>query len=319
MTGLDAMANARLSRRTLLKGTGAVGLGLALAGAFPYESLAEQATSAAQVESIQDILDVTVTTEMFGVTFLGAALESNRQGNFQPAFPAPVVAILTAARAQEQFHLEFFQSLGGKPLTQTFNIPNPALLTDSRLFFDTLQMQETREVAAQIAAFNTFTALKRPDLIKVSFQYAAEEAEHRVLANYAAGTRPANNYGFAPALYGSVAQFVADLRRLGVIGGSGPAATYPGPGTIDPTNVIERTPGGPAVTCTAAAAPAPPAQPPMPGLPNTGAGYGAAGGDAVQRMLGLLGVAGIGAAAAALSRRRATEPAARAETQANQE
>jgi hypothetical protein len=313
MTGLDALTNARLSRRTLLKGTGAAGLGLALASAFPYESLAAQATSAAQAESIQDILDATVTTEMFGVTFLGAALDSASKGNYNPAIPAPVIAILTAARAQEQFHLEFFQSLGGKPLTQTFTIPNPALLTDSRLFFDTLQAQETREIAAQLAAFTTFTALKRPDLVKVSFQYAAEEAEHRVLANYAAGTRPANNYGFAPALYGSVAEFVAALRQLGVIGGSGPAATYPGPGTINPADVIERTPSGPAVNCTPAAT-TPPAPAPMPGLPNTGAGHGATGGDAVQRMLGLLGVAGIGAAAAALSRRRAT-----AEARANQE
>ena len=67
---------------------------------------------------------------MFGVTFLGAGLDSNAKGNFKPAWPADVVAVVTAARAQEQAHLDFFTSLGGKPLTQTFNIPDPALLTN---------------------------------------------------------------------------------------------------------------------------------------------------------------------------------------------
>ena len=294
MNTLDTVTSARFSRRTLLKGAGAAGAGLALAHAGLLQD------AAAQQESLQDILDITVTTEMFGVTFLGAALESNRQGNFNPAFPDPVVAILEAARAQEQFHLEFFESLGGEPLTSTFNVPDPALLTNTTFFFETLQAQETREVAAQIAAFRTFVALGRPDLVKVSFQYAAEEAEHRLLANYAAGTRPASNLGFAPALYTSVGEFLADLRQIGIIGGSGPAATYPGPGTIDPTNVTNRTPDGAVVSCA----------PAMPGLPNTGGG----GGRGPQETLGLLGLAGLGAAAAAvLSRRLAAQSAERDE------
>lgn len=158
MNPLETAASAHVSRRTVLKGAGAAGVALALAQAgFLHEAAAQQQ----QQENLQDILDITVTTEHFGVTFLGAAIESNRQGNFNPKIPDPVIAILTAARAQEQFHIEFFQTLGGKPLTTTFNVPNPALLTDPVLFFDTLQAQETREVAAQLAAFNTFVALRR--------------------------------------------------------------------------------------------------------------------------------------------------------------
>lgn len=129
----------------------------------------------------------------------------------------------------------------------------------------------------------------RADLVKVSFQYAAEEAEHRVLANYAAGKRPANDLAFAPALYGTVAEFAAALRQLGVVGGSGPAATYPGPGAIDPTNVTNRTPDGQVVSCTA---------PGMPGLPNTGGGGGS------RDNLQLLALAGLGTAAAGLFTRR---------------
>jgi len=85
---------------------------------------------------------------------------------------------------------------------------------------------------------------------------------------------------------------VADLRKVGIIGGSGPAITYPGPGQIDPTNVIERVPGGVAIDCTTSA-PAP-----MPGLPNTGGG-GSANGSGHLATLGALGlgVAAVGALA----------------------
>ncbi len=249
MNKLETITQTRLPRRTLFKGVGALGVGLALdkAGLLPSIS-----TDVAAAENLQDILDTTVTVEMFGVTFLGAGLDSNAKGNFTPAWPAPVVAIVTAARAQEQAHLDFFTGLGGKALTQTFHIPDPAILTDLKVFFNAVQEEETREIAAQIAAMMSFTAMNRPDLVKVSFQYAAEEAEHRVLANYAMGARPANNYGFAPALYANTTDIIAALKQAGIIDGSGPAAMFPGPGTIDATNVIERTPGGPAVSCSAA-------------------------------------------------------------------
>ncbi len=277
MNKLETVTNARLPRRTLFKGVGALGVGLALdkAGLLPSIS-----TDVAAAENLQDILDTTVTVEMFGVTFLGAGLDSNAKGNFKPAWPAPVVAIVTAARAQERAHLDFFLGLGGKPLTQTFTIPDPAILTDLKVFFNAVQEEETREVAAQIAAMMTFTAMNRPDLVKVSFQYAAEEAEHRVLASYTMGARPPNNYGFAPALYQNTTDIIADLKKVGIIGGSGQAAMFPGPGTIDASNVIERTPGGTAVSCAAASsvpsAPAPSAPSVPPAPPRTGGGGEAA-------------------------------------------
>ncbi len=279
-------------RRTLLKSATALGAGLALARA---EFLPSMAADAATAENIQDILDITVTTEMFGVTILGAGLESNRMRAFNAPFTDAEVAVVTAARAQEQFHLNFFQSLGGKPLTGTFHLPTPTILTDRTMFFNTVQQQEGREVAAQIAAMLTFVSLSRADLVKASFQYAAEEAEHRLVANYAAGARPANNIAFAPMLYSTVAAYLANLQQLGIIGGSGPALTFPGPGMIDPSNVIERTPGGVSVSGTASApsataAPSRAASAPGTAVvpnaaPRTGAG-GGSGGVFVPRRLG---------------------------------
>jgi len=302
MNTLETAAGARCSRRTAIKGAGAgaAGLGLALAGTARFEPVA------AQAESVQDILNITATTEAFGVTVLGEALASNEQGNYDQPFPEPVVAILTAARAQEQFHLEFFQGIGGELLTDTFTVP-PELLTDYAAFFSALVLQETSEVAAQIAAFQTFTAAGRSDLVKVSFQYAAEEAEHRVLANYALGSRPANDIAFAPALFGSVTEFLASLEERGIIGGAGAAITYPGPGEIDATGVTERVPGGPEVACA-------PVE-----LPSTGTGTGSLGPVAgsnqdLPRLLGLLGLGGA-AVAAGLSYRTAARASARADAQ----
>ncbi len=174
MNSHDRAAAAPFPRRTLLKGTGAVGLGLALTGAAHVQP------AAAQDRDLQTILNITATTEAFGVTALGEAIRSAEEGNYNQPIPDPVLAILRAARAQEQFHLDFFREAGGELLTETFTVP-PALLTDYATFFSTLVELETRETAAQIAAMLTFTQLERPDLVKASFQYAAEESVIRVI------------------------------------------------------------------------------------------------------------------------------------------
>ncbi len=231
--------SALLSRGAVLKGAavGAAGVTLAQAGLFR--------ALAAESESVQRILDITATIERFGVTFLGAGIESAQQKNFNKPIPAPVLAIVKAAQAQEHFHLAFFERAGGRPFVETFTIP-PAALTDYDTFFNAIVVQEGAEVATQIAAIGVYARLKRPDLVKISFQYAAEEAEHRVLANAALGTQPANDRAFAPMLFGTVGEMLVSMRRRGLIGGSGKAVAYPGPTPIDATNVTYRTPSGPA-------------------------------------------------------------------------
>ncbi|MDQ3411120.1 MAG: ferritin-like domain-containing protein, partial [Chloroflexota bacterium] len=155
---------------------------------------------------------------------------------------------------QEAFHLDAFEQAGGQPLVDTFTVP-PEFLTDFNAFFTAIVDQELAETAAQIAAMRVFTDMGRPDLAKVSFQYAAEESEHRVLANYTRGVRPANDLAFIPVLFETVDEFLASLEERGIIGGTGTEIVYPGPGEIDATNVIERVPGGAVVDCAPAAIP----------------------------------------------------------------
>jgi len=253
-------ARAQVSRRTLLKGAGkgagALGAGLLLAQSgllSPAANAAHALTRGAtqETEQVQDILDILATNEAFGVTLVGTILDSAKNGAYSPAIPAKVLKVLTGVRAEEQFHLDFLKAAGARLRTQTFYLMDPKLLTDPHTLFTDLVALEDAAIAAVMASLRTFAREGRIDLLKANFQFATEEAEHRLLANHALGTRPANDQAFAPALFATVAEFYAALKQKGIIDGSGKRITYPGPGPIDSSNVIYRTPGGPEVASCA--------------------------------------------------------------------
>ena len=228
-----------MSRRSLVQGAaiGFAGLALLQLGCGDSEGPSG--------DDFQDILDATATVEQFGITFLGAGIASAQHSGFDKPWPPEVLAIVQAARGQEKAHLDFYLSQGARSLESTFTIP-PELMTGFDAFFAAVVEEEALEVAAQVAAMRAFAGQKRPDLAKFSFQYAAEEAEHRLLANYTLGTRPANDTAFAPKLLTSAPAIVDSLRSRGLIGGNGTAVEFPGPGQIDMTNVTNTTPDGPA-------------------------------------------------------------------------
>lgn len=249
------VAERAMSRRGLFRTAAASFAGLTLAqlgcssSGMMGSGTAAQAGAIGEVaagsESVQDILNVTATVERFGVTFLGAGIEAAEQNRFNKPWSPLVLAVVKAARAQEQFHLDFFESAGGKAMLDTFTIP-PAALTDFNTFFQAVVEQESLEIAAQLAAIKTYAGLKRPDLVKVSFQYAAEEAEHRIAANYTLGARPAADIAFAPMRLASTRAILDSMRQRGLIGGTGKPVAFPGPGQIDASSVTNRTPDGPA-------------------------------------------------------------------------
>ncbi len=245
----ESLRTVSLSRRSLMAGVGVSAVAFTTAQSTFLRARAQES------ESLQDILDVTVTVEQFGITFLGAGLEAQRNGDYDMPWPEQVVAIVEAARAQEAAHLAAFEAAGGKSLVDSFTIPPNTLLVFND-FFSAVVDQETAETAAQIAALRTFTEMGRPDLVKVAFQYGAEEAEHRVLANYTRGNRPANDRAFAGAPYQSVSEVLDSMRARGVIDGGGTEVAYPGPGEIDDSNITETEPGGIAVACGPSATPA---------------------------------------------------------------
>jgi len=247
---LAFLTDPRPSRRALLQGAGVFGAGLTLARLGLSRPAME---AAAETETVQDILNILATNEAFGVTLVGTVLHSASKGAYSPVIPDMVLKVLTGVRAEEQFHLDFLKGAGAKLLTDTFHIPDPKLLTNPTVLFKDLVELEDAAIAAVMASLPTFARERRFDLLKANAQFATEEAEHRLLANHALGTRPANDHAFALALFATVAEFLAVLKTKGIIGGSGMKVIYPGPGApIDPTGVIYRTPGGPLVDCVSA-------------------------------------------------------------------
>lgn len=260
MTDLETAASKPISRRTLLTSAGAGGVALMLAHTGLLHPDAAQAASelhyGAAPERVQDVLDIFATNEAFGVTLVGTILDSAKNGSYTPALPDKVLRSLRAVRAEEQFHLDAIKKTGGRLRTDTFFLTDPHVLQDPHTLFTDLVELEDAAIASVMASFRTFTHARRPDLVKQNFQFAAEESEHRLLANRNLGVRPANDQAFQPALYATVAEFYDALREKGIIDGStiggGRKIVYPGPGAIDPSDVTYRTPAGPSVTDTCA-------------------------------------------------------------------
>ncbi len=200
---------------------------------------------AATCESVQDIINIAATAEAFAVTALGGALENAAMGKL--ALNAEHVQALTAARAEEQAHYQFLTGAGAKPLTTTFTVPDPKIVTDVPTFLKTLIMLEEAFIAAYLAAAQEFAILGEARLAQVALQIGAVEAEHRagvrffaIQAGVLSGTP--NDVAFEKALFTSVGQAAAALQQLGFIGGSGEQITYPGPGVIDFTGVTQLQP-----------------------------------------------------------------------------
>ena len=262
MNHVGRLLDARVSRRTVVKGAGAAGIGLSLGAtnlSLGGASVLNRGSSlrqvgllravAAQDETVEQIINIAITAEALAVTLLGGAVASAEAGMYDEPIPDLVVEILKAARAEEQFHYDYLAAEGAVPLTTTFTVPDPALLTSTSTLFTTLVALETAFVAAYMAAAYRFAELGQVELVKIAVQTAAVEGEHRVLANYVLGTRPADNYAFYPNLFPSVGAAAQALIDLGFIGGSGTEVSYPGPGEIDASMVENTEPSGLSVSC----------------------------------------------------------------------
>jgi len=260
MTDLETAAGKQISRRTLLTSTGVGGVALLLSSTGLLRPDAARAASelhyGAAPERVQDVLDIFATNEAFGVTLVGTILDAAKKGSYSPALSEKTLRSLRAVRAEEQFHLDAQKRTGGRLRTDTFFLTDPHVLEDPHTLFTDLVELEDAAIASVMASFRTFTHAGRPDLVKQNFQFAAEESEHRLLANRNLGVRPANDQAFAPALYATVAEFYDALREKGIIGGSelggGKKIVYPGPGAIDSSDVTYTTPAGPSVAANCA-------------------------------------------------------------------
>jgi len=196
-------------------------------------------------ETVQEMIDIAVTAEAFAVTLLGEAIASAERGEL--SLNDEEIMTLVAARAAEQAHYDVLTEAGAQPLTETFTVPDPELLTNTPLFLETLVSLEEAFIAVYTAAAQQFVIMGEGDLAQLALQIGAVEAEHRAGARFLAIQTGAiegvpNDVAFEKALFGSVGEAAAMLEELGFIGGDGAEITYPGPGEIDTTGVDNLTP-----------------------------------------------------------------------------
>ncbi len=216
----------KVSRAQLIAAAGA-GIGLA---ALPAGAGAQTAT---MTESTQQIFNVADTAEHLAITLLTAAVNAASALGLKDL----TLAIVQAALAEEVFHADFLEANGATSATNTFTVPNPALLTDYNTFFSTLVTLEAAFVAAYLRATTEFSMAGNQTLAQYTYQIGGVEAEHRTLARAALALNgqtadiPPNNLAFESDLFLTVADAATALTNLGFIGGTGTQVTYPGRGT----------------------------------------------------------------------------------------
>jgi hypothetical protein len=226
-------------RRTATEGTtrrrmlGQVG---ALAAAGGMATLARTGTAAAAVrtggDSLERFLNFTVTQEQFGVTAVTTAIRK------APGTPSEqFVPVLRAAVTTEFTHVKALEAIGAKPLTSKFWIPN-AVFDGGVGLFTSLAVVEAIEVSLYLVGVTAFTERSDAFGARLCAEALGTEAEHRVLARFAASqlgapTAPPNNVGFEPFPYKSTSEVMKTLMGLGIgygKPGSAPGAFYEYPG-----------------------------------------------------------------------------------------
>ena len=223
-TGVRQYLDRQVTRAQWLAAAGAGLAGLGLATRAGAQNLITEATA--------DILNIADTAEHLAVTVLTAAVNNATQLGLN-ANGGLLLAVVQAALAEEQYHADFLEANGAKPLTDTFTVPDPKILTDPTTFFSTIEAAETLFVGAYMSATREFSQMGNATLAQYTYQIGGVEAEHRVLARAAlalAGNDhiPPNNKAFETDVVYYVRDAARMLQDLGFIGGTGTKVTYPG-------------------------------------------------------------------------------------------
>ena len=226
---LDRTGTEGTTRRRMLGRAGT----MVVAGAIV--PLTETGTAAAAVRgdhSLRSFLNFTVTQEKFGVTAVTAAIRK------APGTPsAQFLPVLRAAVTTEFTHVQALKAIGAKPVTSKFWIPD-AVFDGGVGLFTAFAAVEAIEVSLYLVGINAFNVRSNAFGARLCAEALGTEAEHRVLARFAASqlgapTAPPNNLGFEAFPYKTTGQVRKALMGLGIgygEPGAAPGAFYEYPG-----------------------------------------------------------------------------------------
>jgi len=224
---LADVGTSRETRGGLLKKAAVAAAGF---GVFGQASSALASAGRSSADSIATVTTTAVTAEALAVSVLTAAVKAAPGTKV-----APFVPVLKAANQSEYDHYATLSSLGAKPLTTRFWVPNAALGPGNVNLFKTIEVAETLFINAYLTGITVFAKAKQDKLARYAGEILGVEAEHRALARYAQSvvdgkklskaTVP-NNKGFETYTVKSMSAVVGELEKAGF--GFGKQGASPG-------------------------------------------------------------------------------------------
>lgn len=233
--GIQGYLKATISRAQLLTAAGA---GLAMA-ALPGAAAAAGSPQRLEypffpkvrgtytTENLQDILNLLETFEMFFVT-AGTFALTDLAGQVKD----PLLTYRQARAAVGQYHIDYLESLGARPLITTFT-PRGRNQPGSNQISAALEGDVVLMIGVYITAVREFAELGQPMLAKNAAQALGTWSELRGIVRSSAGVTPALNKAFESDLF----LYLRDYYKLAVenkqfensgVSLSGLRLTYPG-------------------------------------------------------------------------------------------
>jgi hypothetical protein len=227
-----------VTRRSLL-GRAAAGTAAA-AAAGTFFGGAGTALAQGSGDSASDILNAAITAEELAVTYVSGLIQ-----NASKTGVTKFVPILKAVNESEYEHYTALKSLGAKPITSKFWVPDVAFKKGK--VFPLIEQLETLFVNAYLIGTTAFAKASMTSPTRYTQEILGVEAQHRVLARFAQGKMPPNNVGFEGYQIKQIGDIVGAIEKLGVgFGKKGSASpgkfyTFPGKPPSGTTTKITHT------------------------------------------------------------------------------
>lgn len=202
------------------------------ATSFDGKSAAKIADASSK-DGVQESIDLLVTQELLGVTFITAAIE---RANNTPS--AAFLPVLRNAVTAEFVHGEALKKVGAKPLVTSFWFPDAAFGGGGAGLFATIEAVESIEISLYLIGVSAYARAREEVGARMCGEALGVESEHRTLARFAQGKLGKDvgipdNLGFESFAWPTVEKVRAALEGLGVgLGKEGgqPGRMYPFPG-----------------------------------------------------------------------------------------
>lgn len=216
-TNLTASFFTPMSRRRVLLGAAAGAAGTTAAGVAAAALLNAHAVHAEAQSSgsaLTEFFNILATGEALFVTFYSHGVANHEQLGIN----GDALIALKAILAEEQIHLNFALSQGGKPATTHFSMPHgQETFEDRLLFLQTQQLSEVLTNGALLAWIKDTASMGLPRIAELGGQLMQVEGGHRVVGRVIMDANPWDNWAFGPVALDHFTDVPAAVKAAGFL------------------------------------------------------------------------------------------------------